>query len=364
MKNVAPTALKPAVSLPGLHFPMPAVIRPKNRIVSARAFDNMMTFDRRTVDSSGVFLIGELEKLDQTLNEPLVSIEWPDNIELREDVSMADEVSSFTNSTFAAVGGINPAGIAWAGKTANAIASVALDIGKTANPLMLWAHEISWTIPELASAEKLGRPVDQQKFSAMQLKHNMDTDQMVHIGDATIGYTGLFNSLVVTAGNVVNGAQGSPLWANKTPDEILADVNTLIATVWAAAGWARVPTDLRLPPVQYSYLVASKVSGQADKSILQYLLDNNMAKQRGIPLTILPSKWLIGQGVGGTPGVLGTVDRMVAYINDKSLVRYPLVPLQRTPLEYRSLYQITTYFGRLGVVEFVYPNTAGYADGL
>lgn len=32
----------------------------------------MITFDQATVDSSGAFLIGELERLDQTLNLPLV----------------------------------------------------------------------------------------------------------------------------------------------------------------------------------------------------------------------------------------------------------------------------------------------------
>lgn len=32
----------------------------------------MITFDRATVDGSGAFLVGELERLDQTLNLPLV----------------------------------------------------------------------------------------------------------------------------------------------------------------------------------------------------------------------------------------------------------------------------------------------------
>ena len=41
-----------------------------------------------------------------------------------------------------------------------------------------------------------------------------------------------------------------------------------------------------------------------------------------------------------------------------------MVPLQRTPIEYRDLRQLTTYFGRLGAVEWVYPETAYYADGL
>ena len=34
--------------------------------VRARTRDQMMTFDARTVDSTGSFLVGELERLDQT----------------------------------------------------------------------------------------------------------------------------------------------------------------------------------------------------------------------------------------------------------------------------------------------------------
>uniref|UniRef100_A0A3B0M2P1 Uncharacterized protein n=1 Tax=Arsenophonus endosymbiont of Trialeurodes vaporariorum TaxID=235567 RepID=A0A3B0M2P1_9GAMM len=32
----------------------------------------MLTYDQRTIDSTGAFLIGELERLDQTINLPLV----------------------------------------------------------------------------------------------------------------------------------------------------------------------------------------------------------------------------------------------------------------------------------------------------
>lgn len=64
----------------------------------------MFTFDNRTIDSAGAFLVGELERLDQELHMPLASVTWSRDIDLREDVSIADEVSSFTNSTFAAAG--------------------------------------------------------------------------------------------------------------------------------------------------------------------------------------------------------------------------------------------------------------------
>lgn len=320
----------------------------------------MLTFDRYTIDSTGAFLIGELERLDQQLHEPLVAYTWSRDIDLREDVSIADETSSFTNSSFAAVGGINPTGKAWIGKDANAIAGMQLDIGKTANPLYLWGMEISYTIPELLSAQQIGRPVDEQKYKGLQLKHNMDIDEMVYIGDSGLGKYGLLNSPLVTSGNVANGALGSPLWINKTPDEILYDVNALIEACWKASGYAVCPNQLRLPPDKFAFLVSQKVSSAGNVSILTFLEDNCISlKVNGTTLNIQPLKWLSAAARSGA-----TTDRMMVYTKAQERVRYPLVPLQRTPLEYRSIFHMTTYFGRLGVVEWVYPETAQYADGI
>jgi hypothetical protein len=55
---------------------------------------------------------------------------------------------------------------------------------------------------------------------------------------------------------------------------------------------------------------------------------------------------------------------MAVYTQEKDLVRYPMTLLQRTPVQYESIYHKTTYFCRLGVVEVVYPETIGYFDGL
>lgn len=324
------------------------------RIIRARTRDNMLTFDRATIDSAGVFLVGELERLDQTLHAPLASVTWSRDIKLREDVSIADETSSFTNSSFAAAGGPSPNGKSWIGKDANAIAGMALDIGKTAQPLNLWGMELGWTIPELESAQKVGRPVDQQKFTGMQLKYQMDIDEQVYIGDAGLGVTGLLNGAAVT--NVTNAQTGT--WATATPQQMLDDVNELLNSVWTESGFALCPEDLLIPPVQYTKLNGTIVSDAGNISVLQFLKNNSLSNAvNGRPLNIQPSKWLTGRGTAGA-------NRMAAYTNDINRVRFPLVPLQRTPLEYRSIYQLTTYFGRLGVVEFVYPETVGYRDGI
>ncbi len=329
------------------------LIVPGRRVVRARTADALQTYDSRTIDSVGVFLLGELERLDQTLHMPLSSVTWARDIKLREDVSIADETSSFTNSSFAAAGGASPNGKSWVGKDATTIQGIALDIGKTASPLPLWGMELGWTIPELESAQKLGRPVDQQKFAGMQLKYQMDIDEQVYIGDDILGVKGLVNSAAVTPTNAVTGA-----WSTATADQILNDINTFLNAVWAQSGYAICPGKLLLPPLKFAMLVSRKVSDAGNVSILQYIRDNSLSLQiNGTPLDIQPVKWLTGRGVDSK-------DRMVAYTNEQDRVRFPLVPLQRTPLEYRGLRQLTTYFGRLGVVEVVYSETIGYCDGI
>jgi hypothetical protein len=327
----------------------------------------MMTFDavsQFTIDSTGAFLEGELERLDQTLHEPLVAVTWGRDIDLREDVTLADADSSFTLSSYAAPGGISPTSKRWISTRANAISGIQLDIGKVVNPLLPWGVELEYSVFELASAAKLGRPVDQQKYAGMKLAWQMDVDSMVYTGDTVYNKTGLFNSTLVTPSNVALGGAGVTTWINasgqltKTPDEMLQDVNSQLEATWASAAFAVIPTELRLPPVHFNVLVSNKVSSAGNVSILEFLKMNSLTMaQYGRPLNIQPVKWLTGLGVGST-------NRMVAYTKDRERVRFPLVPLQRTPLQYRSIFQVASYYGKLGCVEVVYPETISYRDGI
>jgi hypothetical protein len=316
------------------------------------------TYDGYTRDSTGVFYVGELERLDQTIHEPLYSVTWGRDIDIRDDITTGDEISSFTNSSFAAAGGINPSGIAWIGKDVNAITGAQLDIGKTPQPLFLWGMELSYTMPELASAMQAGRPIDTQKYDVIRTKHQMDIDQLVYTGDPVVGSYGLLNHPAVTnVSNVTGGTWAAAITA-ATPDIMLAQVNELLASVWAASGWAVMPTELRVPPQQFGQLVANKVSTAGNVSVLRFLQENSLSNsQNGRPLNIQPLKWLVNRGAANS-------QRMLAYTKEKNRVRYPMTPLQRTPLEWRSLYNITTYWGRLGMIEVVYPETLGYRDGI
>lgn len=345
--------------------------RPANGFTADGAA-NGATFNAVTYDSTGAFLVGELERLDYTMHMPLVNITYSRDVDFREDVTIADEYSAFTYANFASAGGLGTGngirnGKAWISKEATQISSASVDIDKISLPLHEWGLELKYSLLELESAARVGRPIDQQKMFAINKKHEMDIDEQVYVGDAGFNETGLFNAARVTnVSNVPNGAAASPLWSTKTPAEILADVNAVIVSAWTTSGYAVMPNRVMLPPVQYAYINATIIStGAGNISILKFLLDNNMIARSGQgTLEILPSKWLIGAGSGGTIGTAGTVDRMVAYNKNTEYVRYPMTGLQRTPIQYDGLWHKMVYFCRLGVLEVVYAETLAYRDGL
>lgn len=311
----------------------------------------MFTLDKKTIRDAGAFFVGELERLDPELHAPLAVVTWGRDIDLREDVALGDELSSYTNSSFAAAGGIYANGINWVGKDSSAIAGMAVSIDKTSKPLRLWGQEIGFTVQELAAAQRVGRPIDQQKFDGLQLKNQMDIDQMVYLGDEVVGATGLCNNAGITPMTLAK------TWAASTPLEILASINAVLELAWVQSAYAVLPDRLLVPPTAMSKLT-QPITEAGSMSILQYVREQCLCNTvNGRLLDIAPVKHLVGAGADQK-------DRMVAYTKSRQYVRYPLVPLQHTPVEYRGLYQITTYYAALGELEFVYPETVAYADGI
>ncbi len=326
-----------------------------NAGISRQVFDAaVQTFDRAVIDGTGQFLVGQLEKIDPTLHEPLVAYTWSRDVDLREDVTFADDVASYTVSSFAAPGGVVPNGINWIGSSSNAIPGPSVDLNRIAQPLHQWGMELSWTLRELERSMKLGNGIDIQKLNVMKLKHQMDCDQMVYVGDSNIGATGLVNSQ--NRPGVTLLAATAPL-NTLAPTAALDELNRLSSAVYEAGAFTSAPTQIRLPPQQFAKLAATQLPSQPG-SVLGFLRANSLSTEiNNTPVEIRPLKWLKGAGVGGT-------DRALVYTKSPDRVRFPMTQLDRTPLEYRSLWQMVTYYGLIGQLEIIYPETVGYMDGI
>ena len=313
----------------------------------------------KTFDSTLAYFVNQLDNLDKKLYEPLYSVTWGRDIKLRTGITMANESTSFIRSNIGAIGTQSASGKPWISPNTTTLPGVSINGERVTLPLRLLGQEVSYTSVELERSQLIGQPIDAQKFNALNVLYQMNTDEMVYIGDSAVGAEGLLNSTLVTAASVTaDGSGSSTLWSTKTPDQILRDVNDMITAAWQASGFSVCPDKLLLPPAQYAYIASHKISTAGNVSILTFLEDNSISlRVNGRKLEIQPVKWLTGRGTAGA-------DRMVCYTNDEDRVRFPMVPIRRETPYYLGIKFNAPYIWAFGEVEFVYPETVIYRDGI
>ena len=313
----------------------------------------------KTFDSTLAYYVNQLDNLDKKLYEPLYSVTWGRDIKLRTGITMANESTSFIRSNIGAIGTQSASGKPWISPNTTTLPGVSINGERVTLPLRLLGQEVSYTSVELERSQLIGQPIDSQKFNALNILYQMNTDEMVYVGDTAVGAEGLLNSTLVTAASVTaDGSGSSTLWSTKTPDQILRDVNAMITAAWSASGFSVCPDKLLLPPAQYAYIASQKISTAGNVSILTFLEDNSISlRVNGRKLEIQPVKWLTGRGTAGA-------DRMVCYTNDEDRVRFPMVPIRRETPYYLGIKFNAPYIWAFGEVEFVYPETVIYRDGI
>ncbi|WP_242831828.1 DUF2184 domain-containing protein [Desulfitobacterium hafniense] len=316
-----------------------------------------MTMDAATA-SGMTFLMGELEKRDPKLREPLTSVTWMRDIVSKTGGGWVDFTS--THNVSYATAGPNENGII--GGESNAIPVMQADVSKDLYKVFTWAHIMKVPFVDQQKMQGIGRSLDDIYDKGIRLNYNKSIDQNVYKGYAAYGTVGLVNNSNVVAASVPVGAAGQTQWSKKTPDEILNDINQIMTAGWAASEYdlTGMPNHILIPPAQFTYLVSTKVSEAGNMSILEYLLNNNIGKNQGVDLVIAPSRWCIGAGTGGT-------DRMTAYVNDEDRVHFDLtVPLSRvmTQPSVGDMAYLTAYAAQIGQVKFLYFQPPRYGDGI
>lgn len=317
----------------------------------------------RVLDAAGIstgmaFLEGELEKRDPKIREPLTSVTWPRDIVAESGGGWVDFTSTM-NVDYATSGGNDNSLV---GGATDVISLVQANINKDVYKVFTWAQGMKIPFVDSQKFQTIGRSIDSILDRGVRLNYNKSVDQLVYCGFTSVGFTGLVNDANIVRSTAPNGAAGSPLWQNKTVDEILWDVNKTLTEAWAASEYdeSAIPNHLLLPPDKYAYIVSTRIGTSGDENILDYLLRNNLATNRGGNLYIAPCRWCSGAGTGQT-------DRMVAYVNDRDKVYFDLpVPLTRAmtqPVALQFAY-ITIYAAQMGQVKWLYYQPARYMDGI
>lgn len=318
----------------------------------------MLTGD--AISGGMAFLVGELEKRDEKLHEPLTSITWPRDMPVKTGGGWVDSVSVFDVS-YASAGGTN-GGLM--GPESNDLPIMQADIGKDSYKTFQWGHILKVPLIDQQRLQKIGRNLDDVLTKGLHLVHDKKLDESVYTGFVSHGSYGLVNDpQITTVSAAPHTASGTDTqWSKKSADEILTDVNRVLLETWAACEYdlSGMANHILIPPENYAHLVATKVGVTGDKSILQFLLENNLGRNQGIDLVISPCQWCKGAGTG-------SANRMVAYCNDYDRVRFDItVPLQRmlTQASAEHLAYLTPYVTQFSEIQWPYRTHAMYMDGI
>lgn len=318
----------------------------------------MMAMDSAAIGNGMAYLNGELEKRDTKLNEPLTSVTFARDIPVKTGGGWVEATSNLFVD-YATTGGNGNGLIRGQSNNIPVIqANTSKDLFKTFG----WSNILKIPFIDQQKMQSIGRSLDSILDTGIRLNYNKSIDLIVYKGVEEEKVYGLVNDPNVLTTTVVNGASGKSTWKDKTPDEILDDINTAITDAWTHSEYdnSGIPNHILINPENYAYIVSRKVSEAGNISILNYLLENNIAKSQGVDLAIEPSRWCKGAGTGGT-------NRMVCYVNDESKVLIDIpVPLMRamTQPSVENIAYMTAYMANIGQVKFLYYQCVSYSDGI
>jgi hypothetical protein len=307
------------------------------------------------------FLVSELEKRDPKVREPLTSVTYMRDVPIRSGGGWVENTSNLFVDY--AISGPNGLGIQANNRTD--IPIIQANLLKDIYPVFSWGNILKVNFIDMKKLEQIPRSLDDMYDKGIKLSWNKALDQVTYTGPfGTAAVPGLVNNGNVTAGSVALGSSGKTQWVNKTPGEIMNDVNAIMISTVAASNYdvTGMANHILVPWAQYGYIAQQLVSGNGSVSILTYLLENNIGKTQGVDLKIFPSRWNAAAGSGGT-------DRMVGYVNNDDRVQLDVtVPIQRIMTvpnisqgggSYDTLFQ-----GQFGVVKVLYYQAFVYADGI
>lgn len=326
----------------------------------ARRFigDQTSNVIRQMLGDAGAYFIGQLEALDQRMAMPITAVTYSRDIERRPDIGPYNELASFTRLKFAAAQG-DQDDIEFDSDVTTEYQQVNVEQEKITTPIFAKTMKTRWTLAEIEKAALAGMPLETQLFEAINTDNQLKIDRLHYMGSQKYGFGGLLNhGSVLNVSPVAAGAGGLPNFEAKTPEEILADVNEILRSVWTATGLAIMPNRILVSQRIMSAL-SIPIAPLSGVSILKYLQDNAICKIiDGKELEIVPVKWASGAGAAGT-------DRMVAYVPGLDNLASIFSPMQQYgAMEVRDVAFHQHYRFAFGGLQLRYPEKMAYRDGL
>jgi len=228
---------------------------------------------------------------------------------------------------------------------------------ETTIPVRSVGTSYGYNLDEIQASQLTGASLDQRRANAAMRSIEQKVNNVAFFGDAESNLPGLFSNPNIPTGSVVNPGSGTE-WVNKTPDEILFDVNDLFADIFETTKMVERGNTLMLPPAQWSYISSTPRSANSDTTILMYLVQNS--PYLNSVDDIIP----VNECTAADNPEL-SADAMVAYDRspDKLQLEIP-VELEMMPVQQKNLEFVVPGRNRLAGLNIYYPLSLAIATGI
>jgi len=339
----------------------------------------------RAFDAAGAsgfaFLQSQLELIDTDLVRPLQAVTHKRDIAVEVGGGFPEFISAFASN----YGTTGTGSYGLQGTNNTDIPEAQADIQKGIWRTYIWAMGMTITWIDLRRMETALRTGQAPPFSLQELyEDSVETtwgkalDFVTYAG--FLGDAGLINNTNIYESVAVNGASGSPLWAKKSPQEILADVNFALNQTVENSGYSAeegMADHLLIPYEQFATLTQPMAIGGASvlTSTIKYIEENCVAAHHGVKFKIdfLPDPWISGCGSGntaapGNPSGGNGLNRAFFYKNSKKSVYLkipqPFTQAMTVPTTRSGGAYETMFAGCISQVIFKRTTTAYNLDGI
>lgn len=223
-------------------------------------------------------------------------------------------------------------------------------------------NSYGYSLQEIRAAQMAGKPLEQRKANAAARAQREAWNKIAFYGDAEFNLQGLLTNTNIPDSTVDTGAAaGDPtVWSEKTPDEILHDMNKLVNSIVDLTNGAEQPDTLVLPIDQYTHIASTARSANSDTTILEYFLRNNPFIDSVEWSNELTAAQLAANGVTRFTG-----DVMFAYRRDPDVLTLEMpVMFEQLPVQERGLEYLVPCHSRIAGVIVYYPLACAFADGI
>lgn len=226
-------------------------------------------------------------------------------------------------------------------------------------------NSYGYSLQDIRAAMMAGKPLEQRKASAAVRAQREKWNRIAFYGDAANNLQGWLTNDNIPADDVAangneNGASDSTEWANKTPAQIVDDMNALVNGIFDRTNGAEQPDTLVLPIAHYTKIATTRMDSGTDTTILQFFIQNSPFITSVEWANELSASALAAAGITAFNG-----DIMIAYRRDPDALTLEMPqPFEQLPVQDRGLEFVVPCHSRIAGVIVYYPFSMAIGEGI